>query len=79
METAAEDHMAEDVESTSLPAHVALCNERWERAHQRLGEIEGILEEIRKDFKNLTRAALALLITITGVLIYRFIILQHIP
>lgn len=69
-----EDLVIEDVESASLPAHVALCNERYGAMGKRLEEIEQILKDIRKDFKNLVYGALGLLMTITGTLVYRFVL-----
>lgn len=69
-----EDQVIEDVESTSLPAHVALCNERYSVMGNRLVEIEQILKDIRKDFKNLVYGVLGLLLTMTGTLVYRFVL-----
>lgn len=82
MDTPHEGHMPEDIESTSLPTHVALCNERQRVMNDRLENfeklLEGIREDIKKRFDRLIFGVLTLLVTITGTLIYRFVILQHI-
>lgn len=65
-----EDRVTEDVENTSLPAHVALCNERALSMDKWLQKIDGELERLRADFKKATFALLALLMTIAGTLIY---------
>lgn len=52
--------MTHDIETTSLPAHVSLCQERYQRLSDRFDHMESRMDDIEQGIRNLNEALVAL-------------------